>query len=264
MDRKFEPVQSVQRALTIITLVLDEGSVSVSEAASALNVNPSTAYRLLGTLALQGFVLRGDQKRYSVGPVLRFDHAAFPQPSLAMRLRPALEQLYERTGETVHIATLAGTQIQHLDGIEATSHSLRFGLRVGVWLPAHRTSAGKVLLAELPDAEINARYKMAMASPRGRRIDVDLASLHEQIDDVRDTRIGWNFEESEPGIAAMAIATGDLGGQRAAISISLPIARFTHDKGRLWAAELIRLVDELRSSSSPSVAVETVPSAVDH
>lgn len=249
MERNLEPVRSVQRALTLVKLVLDEGSVSVTEAASALEVNPSTAYRLLGTLAMQGFVERGEHKRYSVGPVLRFDHAAHPQPSLVMRLRPALEQLFERTDETVHIATLAGTQIQHLDGIEATSHSLRFGSRVGVWLPAHRTSAGKALLAELTDDEIDARYKMAMASPRGRHINVDLLSLHEQIEDVRDTRIGWNFEESEPGIAAMAIATGDLSGQRAAISISLPIARYTREKGQVWATELIRIVDELRPSA---------------
>ncbi|MGP6204652.1 IclR family transcriptional regulator [Microbacterium sp. F2] len=245
MERKVEPIQSVSRALTLMSLVLDEGSVNVTEAAAALDVNVSTAYRLLATLAMQDFVERGADKRYSVGPALRVDHAAFPQPSLVMRLRPALERLFERTDETVHIATLAGTQIQHLDGIEATSHSLRFGLRVGVWLPAHRTSAGKALLAELTDEEIDARYRMAMASPRRGRVDVDLESLHEQIADVRETRIGWNFEESEPGIAAMAIATGDLGGQRAAISISMPIARFTRDKGERWAAELIDLVDSL-------------------
>lgn len=249
MQRKVEPVHSVHRALTLLKLVLDEGSLSVSQAASALDINPSTAYRLLSTMALDGFVVRDSQKRYHVGPTMREAHGAFPQPTLVMTLRPYLERLFERTDETVHIATLAGTQIQHLDGIEATSHSLRFGLRVGVWLPAHRTSAGKVLLAELSDDEIDARYKMALASPRGRRIDVDLESLRDQIEDVRDTRIGWNFEESEPGIAAMAIATGNLNGQHASISISMPIARFTREKGEMWSAELIRLVDELQEAT---------------
>lgn len=244
--------------MTLLKLVLDEGSVSITEAASALDVNPSTALRLLGTMALDGFVVRGARKRFLLGPALQHAHGAFPQPTLVMTLRPYLERLFARTDETVHVATLAGTQIQHLDGIEATSHSLRFGLRVGVWLPAHRTSAGKVLLAELSDEEIDARYKMALASPRGRRIDVDLPSLHEQIDDVRDTRIGWNFEESEPGIAAMAIATGGLNGQRAAISISMPIARFTREKGELWSAELKRLADEIQSVRVAPSAPETV------
>jgi len=247
VERKAEPVRSVHRALTLVKLILDEGSVSVTEAASALKVNASTAYRLLSTLELQEFIVRGSDKRYAIGSTLRFDHGAYPRPSLVMRLRPFIEQLFERTGETVHLATLAGTQIQHLDGIEATAHSLRFGLRVGVWLPAHRTAAGKALLAELPDEEIDARYNMALAGPRGRRIEVDLTSLHEQLEDVRDTRIGWNFEESEPGIAALAIATGDLDGQRAAISISLPVARFNSERGQTWAAELVRMVDDLHS-----------------
>lgn len=227
---------------------MDEGSVSLTEAARALDVNPSTAYRLLSTLVQEGFAARRSDKRYVVGPVLRLEHAAYPRPSLTMRLRPFIEGLFERTGETVHVATLAGTQIQHLDGIEATAHSLRFGLRVGVWLPAHRTAAGKTLLAELPDEEIDARYRMALAGPRGRRIEVDLASLHEQLADVRDTRIGWNFEESEPGIAALAIATGEVNGQRAAVSISLPIARFTKEKGQRWATELTQMVDVLHAS----------------
>lgn len=249
MERKERPpVHSVHRALALVKLILDEGSVGVTEAARALGVNPSTAYRLLGTLVLQGFAARGADKRYVVGPVLRLPHAAYPAPSLAMRLRPFLEKLFDRTGETVHVATLAGTQVQHIDGIEATAHSLRFGLRVGVWLPAHLTAAGKALLAELSDEEVDARYQMALAGPRGRRIRVDLASLHEQLEDVRDTRIGWNFEESEPGIAALAIATGDLSGQRAAISISIPIARFTRDKGQRLAAELVRVAGELRVS----------------
>lgn len=252
MIRKSPPIQSVHRALTLIKLVISEGSIAQTEAAAALDVNPSTAYRLLSTLEAQGCVVRADNKRYSVGPALLVLRSGGPQPSLVARLRPSLEQLFDRTDETVHLATLAGTQIQHLDGIEATRHSLRFGLRVGVWLPAHRTAAGKVLLAELPDEEVDARYKMAMASPRGRRMDVDLVSLHQQLDDVRDTRIGWNFEESEPGIAAMAISMGVLDGQRAAISISLPIARFTKDRGRIWAVELISLADNLQRETIAS------------
>jgi len=241
------PVQSASRALALVKLLLEEGSVGTTEAALALGVNPSTAYRLLATLVVQGFAVQGADKRYRIGPALPLGYGTLSQPSPAALLRPFIERLFERVGETVHLAALAGTQIQHLDGIEATAHALRFGLRVGVWLPAHRTSAGKALLAELPDDEIDARYQMALAGPRGRHIDVDLVALHEQLDEVRDTRIGWNFEESEPGIAALAIAIGDLDGQHAAFSISVPIVRFTREKGQRWAAELVRIVDDIHA-----------------
>ena len=44
---------------------------------------------------------------------------------------------------------------------------------------------------------------------------------------------------------ALAISTGDLGGQRAAISINAPIARFTKALGEHWSASLISVVDDL-------------------
>jgi len=154
-----------------------------------------------------------------------------------------------RTGETVHISTLVGTRIQHLDGIEATSQFLRFGLRVGVWLPAHMTSGGKALLADLTDEEVRARYALAMAGPRGQHLDVDLDSLFDQLADVRESRIAWNFEESELGLAAMAISVGRPGGHRAAISIAVPIARYTRELGAKWARDLIEVADEVASPS---------------
>lgn len=257
MERKpVERVESVHRALTLLKLVLAEGSISVTEAGNAIGINASTAYRLLSTLEQDGFVTRREDRRYITGTALRAATPGEPVPSLTSKLRPYLERLFERTGETVHVATLAGTRIQHLDGIEASTHSLRFSLRVGVWLPAHVTAGGKVLLADLADEEVDARYHMALAGPRGRRIKVDLASLHAQIEDVRASRVAWNFEESEPGIAALAVSTGDLDGQRAAISVALPIARFTKEKGERWTRHLIEIAHEIRRdlSTPPAIA----------
>lgn len=236
-------VESVHRALVLLKLLIEEGSLGVTEAALALDVNASTAQRLLATLVQDGFAAQGRDRRYSVGPALHNPGLSTRIPQLTDRLRPALEDLYERTGETVHIAALVGTRILHLDGIEARTHILRFGLRVGVWLPAHLTSGGKALLADLTDDEVDARYKVALTGPRGQRIGVDLDSLREQLDDVRESRIAWNFEESEPGVAAMSISIGEFGGQRVALSIALPIARYTRELGEKWAQDLKDLAD---------------------
>ncbi|HKP05725.1 MAG TPA: IclR family transcriptional regulator [Microbacterium sp.] len=238
MSRNTTLVLSVHKALVLAKMLLDVESLGVTEAAVALGVNASTAQRLLATLTADGFAVRRDDRRYVVGPFLRSEEYAPTSLPISGQLRPYLERLFERTGETVHVATLVGIRIQHLDGIEASHHSLRFGLRTGVWLPAHITSGGKALLAQLSDPEVEARYRMALAGPRGQRLDVDLPSLREQLDDVRDTGIGWNFEESEPGLAAMAVAVILADGQRAALSVALPVARFTKEKGERWAADL--------------------------
>lgn len=235
-------VESVHRALRLLRVLIEEQSLSVGEAAALLGVNASTASRLLATLAFDGFAEQGADRRYVVGPILAASPLT-PTGQVTTALRPALEALYQRTGETVHLATLAGTRIQHLDGIEASAQFLRFGLRVGMWLPAHLTSGGKAMLADLPDDEVRARFAQ---SPSAQDVDVDalLRELHE----VRTTRVAWAFEESELGLAAMAVSVGRRHGHHAAVSIAVPSARYTRSKAEEWGRHLRAVADEVAST----------------
>ena len=241
-------VESVHRALVLLKLIAEEGSLSVTEAATALDVNPSTAQRLLATLAADGFAKQGQRRRYEPGPELLRPGMNGTVPPLRTRARPYLERLFERVGETVHLATLVGTEIHHLDGIEATSHPLRFGLRTGVRLPAHVTSAGKAMLADLPRDEVNARYQIALSGARGRELTVDLDRLHAELDRTRRNRIGTNFEESETGVAAFAVSLGTINGERAAFSIAMPVARYSRGGAEKFAGHLVITAEETRAA----------------
>lgn len=213
-----------------------------------MDVNPSTAQRLLATLVGDGFAVQGPQKRYEPGPAFLRPGVVRSEVPLRARIRPHLERLYGRTGETVHVATLVGTEIHHLDGIEATLHPLRFGLRTGVRIPAHITSGGKAMLADLSGDELDARYQVAMLGPRGSKLGVDLDRLHEELDMVRQEHIASNFEESEPGLAAFSISLGVIDGERAALSVALPIARYSPTKGQKFSSDLMKSACEARAA----------------
>ncbi|MGW1668107.1 IclR family transcriptional regulator domain-containing protein [Streptomyces sp. NPDC002324] len=53
---------------------------------------------------------------------------------------------------------LEGNRIRFLDGVEG-AQALRVSFRTGLLLPAHATSGGKALLAELPPERLRARYR---------------------------------------------------------------------------------------------------------
>jgi DNA-binding IclR family transcriptional regulator len=243
-------VESVHRALVLLKLLVQEGSLSVTEAAKALDVDPSTAQRLLATLTGDGFAEQGELRRYRPGPELLRPGAMVSLPSLRVRARPYLESLFERVGETVHLATLVGTTIHHHDGIEAATHPLRFGLRVGVVLPAHVTSAGKAMLADLTPAELAARYRTAPPAVGAAAAALDLDKLQRDLAETRRTGVGMNFQESEDGVAAIAVSLGVIDGEHAAFSIAMPIARFgSGDAGRL-SDHLLRTAAELKAGIS--------------
>lgn len=250
MRKTLPRVESVHRALVLLKVIIESGSIGVTEAAGMLEVNASTAQRLLATLVQDGFAAQGRDRKYTAGPALHSPGLATRIPQLSDRLRPALEALFDRVGETVHLSTLVGTRILHLDGIEARAHSIRFGLRVGVWLPAHITSGGKALLADLSEDEVESRYSEIVTASRGKSDAIDMTSLRTQLADVRASRIAWNLEESEPGIAAMSISIGEFGSQRIAMSIALPISRFTTERGEKWSHDLIDIADAIAQGRS--------------
>jgi len=219
--------------------------VSVTEAANTLDVHPATAQRLLMTLVGDDFARQGDKRRYYVGPAL--SRISGQGVSLREHMRPHLEYLYNATEETVHLGTLIGTEVHHPDCIEATQ-LLRFGSRVGVRVPAHATSEGKSMLAELPWAEVESRYRVAMSGRTERTPQVDLSSLREQLALTRDQGYATNFEESEPGIAAFAISLGRIEGEHCSLSIAMPIARYTEDHRESFVRHLLAVRGKVMES----------------
>jgi len=236
-------IESLHRGLLLLDLIAAEGALSVTDAAAALRVHPSTAQRLLATLVGDGYARQDKQRRYIPG------EAMFRWPrqveSTRQRFRPFLESLFAETGETIHLATLVGTEVHHPDAIEST-RPLRFGLRVGVRLPAHITSEGKALLAGLPWSEVELRYDLALSGERSGVLEIDLSKLRRELEIVRQQGYATNFEESEPGIAAFSMAVGLLDGERCALSIAMPISRFSEEIGKSFVSHLRSTVEYAR------------------
>lgn len=236
-------IASVRKALALLDLIAEDGALTVTDAALALEVHQSTAQRLLATLVDAGYARQDSRRRYVPGQAM----FRVPQQveSARQRLRPFMEHLYDRVGETIHLATLVGTEVHHPDAIES-KHPLRFGLRTGVRLPAHITSEGKSLLAELPWAEVESRYSLALSGGRGWEVDLD--ALRARLEQVRERGYATNFEESEPGIAAYSMSIGVLDGEHCAFSIAMPIARHSSELGSSFVSSLRIVVEEARAA----------------
>jgi DNA-binding IclR family transcriptional regulator len=220
-------VQSADHALTLLRAVARRGSLRVAEAAILLEVVPSTAHRLLSTLAHQGFVLQ--ERRggaYLPGPTITELVGSSNGIDLRAAARPMLDWLRDQTRETASIMILEGNEVRFLDSIDG-SRSVRVSARTGVVLPAHCTSGGKVLLAALDQDELRRRYpdeRLVARSPRSittwGRLDAELA-------EVRRRGYATNFEEGDADIGAVSVAVRPPRGEGAvaALCVAAPLAR---------------------------------------
>jgi IclR family transcriptional regulator, acetate operon repressor len=244
-------IEAVDRALLLIRLLNERRSVSVSEVAEELDVAPSSAHRLLATLCYRGFAMQDQQRRYHPGPELVVDWPAAPSlPRLLCMTRPFLQDLFEWTGESVHLVVPAGPDVRFVDGIES-DQPLRAGLRTGARMPAYCTSGGKAMLADLDWSEVEALHPRGL--PRWPYAKLhDLPSLRRQLARVRRQGYGVNTQESEAGLTAFGVSIRSRSGRpNAALSVAIPTARFDPRREPELAAQLMEARGAAERAAAP-------------
>jgi len=200
-----------------------EPVLGVSELARRLGLGKSTVHRILATLLADGYVERTVDDRYRLSvKIYEIGQQVAASNELRERAHPSLERLRNESGETAHLAVLAGTDVVYLDRLESP-HMLHLLSRVGRRRGAHATSSGKCLLAFGSPADVE--RVVAGGLPRlGPRTITSPDLLRRALDEVRTRGYAASIEESAPGVVSVAapILSGE-GECVAAMSVAGPI-----------------------------------------
>ncbi len=142
---------------------------------------------------------------------------------------PFLQDLYERTHETVHLGVLDGHEVVYVAKIgghrQASAPS-----RTGGRMPLHCTGIGKALLAHAgPELR-----RAVLGGPLERRTPRTIIApglLARQLDTVVEQGVSFEYEESSPGIACVGAPILDVltNDPVAAVSVTGPVTRFRPD-----------------------------------
>lgn len=198
-------LQSVRRALQILDALQELPELGVSDVAERLGVSSSTAHRLLSTMEAEGYVRHiSGGRRYELGSALQSVRYSTQIDACVEAARPHMLALRELSQETVHLAILASTTTRFLLAAES-AQIMRVGSRLGQRLPAHRTAGGKVLLAQLPDAEVALLYGRQSPGSAGYLTRPEIDGLLRELAATRSTGVGVNHGESEAGVTALAV-----------------------------------------------------------
>jgi IclR family transcriptional regulator, acetate operon repressor len=216
--------RSATNVLRLLLMLGERGRLRVTSVAEELRVAPSTAHRLLGALAQAGFAAHDDDRTYIPGPAyVRLRVPPSHPEALVALAGPHLVELAATTGETTHLMVRDGAYARFVHSVEGRA-LLRVSSRTGAVIPAHLTSGGRALLAQLSDEELQELYADGLpGSPRPQRMTVE--ELLVELKEVRERGIAENVEQSEPGISAMGIAFRRYH-LTAALSLSLPSVRY--------------------------------------
>ena len=155
-ERKSSHVQSVDRALAVIELLAqEEKEMSLTEISKALSWPKTTAYGLIATLRDRQYVDQSSSTgRYRLGMRLfELGNIAARRWDVRAIARPLMQDLNNRVGEMVQLATESGGEVLFIEKMDST-HMIRIVSEIGARLPMHCTGLGKVLLAYKKSSEI--------------------------------------------------------------------------------------------------------------
>lgn len=227
-------VRSAWRALAVLEAVADTPlGLTLSEIAGKLDLPPSSAHGLLGTLAEAGYLVReADTLRYRLGPRLAKLAAAYhhAQVDLVTVARPAMDRLRQLSGETVSLTILQGDQILFIDKRTAEGQ-VQIVNPVGTRLPGHATGSGKAMLAYLPETERERLYPREALPQQTPHTLATREALWRELAAARRRGYALDEQESELGVWAAAGAIRDAHGLPVgALSVFVPIFRVQREE----------------------------------
>jgi IclR family pca regulon transcriptional regulator len=227
-DRPEYRVEALAKGLRILSLFDEQRPTwRVSDLAAAAGLPMPTAYRVVMTLASEGYLDHLPNGDYRPGVrTLTLGTAALRSLDLVAIATPRLTELGERTGETVNLAVLSGDRVLYLIRLR-NSDLVTANIQVGSTLPAVHTSIGKLLLAHLDEADLAARITDASF----------LAELREELRTIRDQ--GWAMQDEELAYGLRSVAgpiTSPDGRVVAGVNVAV--------QARDWSTQ--RIIRELR------------------
>ncbi len=221
--------------------------LTMAEIAKQVNLPRATVRRCLITLTTLGYI-ETTGKYFRLTPqVLLLSQAYYSSNPLPRIAQPYIERVSELTGESCSVSVLTGDEITYI-ARSTRKRAASVERVVGQNLPAYCTSMGRVLLANLQDAELDAYLRRVplkrftpntLTDPRALRADLEL---------IRQREYALIDGELEHDLRAIAVPVRDSAGKViAAAHISTESSRISTETMRNeFLPELRKAVSQMR------------------
>jgi len=237
-NTKTYSVPPVERAIKLLRYI-GEGkrARNLSVVARDLDINRTTLIRLIHTLQenrLIEEISEGAGYRLGVG-LVSLGAQALDGRDIVQLCTPILRGLCQRTEMSTHLGVLDGRDIIYL-GREAPNSHLVSNIRAGSRLPAHASSIGRAILAELPEDRVRQIFSGEPVAQTTAKTPTTVDEIINQARLDKAAGYAWSQGNFESGIGSCAAVIFDharnpVGG----INVSGPESRFSVPAGQAAA-----------------------------
>ncbi|MBO0775486.1 MAG: IclR family transcriptional regulator [Actinobacteria bacterium] len=220
----------IQRAVDLLKLLAEaEDSVAVRDVASALGLPPSTSHRLLHQFMSAGFVVADPaSKRYRVGPGLhRLAALIHAKSDLAKTVQPFLDELTSACDEASIFAVFdSATATVSFIAKADSSQALSYRISLNTPVSAYWGSSSQVIVAYLPEPDLQRVLAAAHPSPVGNRPPLAEDGYRAELAAIRKRGFTVTRGQKLPGAVGTAAPVFDATGVAGSVTVTIPEVRF--------------------------------------
>lgn len=205
MSREEARVKSLNKAITLLDILAGEDNgLKLSELSERSGYPKSTVHALLSTMRDRDLVNQTDGGRYTLGIKL-FEYGATVSRNfdIGTLARPYLERLSSLTSSTAVISMIDSRGVVSFD-YAFPAGGVRVIPEIGVRLPLHATSQGKLMLAYQSPRARDSALRSARLIPYTPHTVTDETTLRESLSDIL-TR-GCAVEDGEYKIGLRSVS----------------------------------------------------------
>jgi IclR family KDG regulon transcriptional repressor len=223
-------IASIARGADILK-ILSSGIDRISDISERLQLSKGTAHRFLKSLESSGLVIQDPiTRRYYLGPLV-LELASRPliiHQNLTICAFEDMRYLRDLSHETVILHIRIGLERICLEELQSPEN-IKYAAGKGFVAPLYTGSAGKILLSELQDEELQLLIRSFRFKPVGPNTITNKEALLDELRKVRSQGYATSFGERVPGSASISVP---IRGYVCPVAMSVlgPDNRFTLDK----------------------------------
>ena len=225
------------------------GGVGLEELTRTVGSPKPTVHRALSALRRAGLADQDGRGRYLLGDeFLRMAFAHHEARPEHIRVRPLLEELAARFGETAHYAVLHGREIVYRAKVDPHAGAVRLTSTVGGRNPAHATAVGKLLLAHRLDTveAVTGWIGDTALERRTPRTLCTAPDLHRDLRTFRARGYAVDDQENETGVNCLALPVYATSPTAPSGAVSISALAY-----RTPLSTLVDALDEIRAVLGP-------------